>query len=89
MYGRGTQDMKTSDACFAAAACEFVSKHPQFKGTIAMLFTSDEEGDGKDGTKYALEVLAEREAAPDFCIVGEPSCFKQLGDTIKTGAAAL
>lgn len=50
-----------------------------------MLFTSDEEGDGKDGTKYALEVLAEREAAPDFCIVGEPSCFKQLGDTIKNG----
>ena len=71
LYGRGTQDMKTSDACFAAAACEFVSKHPQFKGTIAMLFTSDEEGDGKDGTKYALEVLAEREAAPDFCIVGD------------------
>ena len=85
LYGRGTQDMKTSDACFAAAACEFVSKHPQFKGTIALLFTSDEEGDGKDGTKYALEVLAEREAAPDFCIVGEPSCFKQLGDTIKNG----
>jgi len=74
--------MKTSDACFAAAACEFVSKHPQFKGTIVLLLTSDEEGDGKDGTQYALQVLSDREVAPDFCIVG-------LATPLKTGAAAL
>lgn len=85
LYGRGAQDMKTSDACFAAAACEFVSKHPQFKGTIVLLLTSDEEGDGKDGTQYALQVLSDREVAPDFCIVGEPSCTRLLGDTIKNG----
>ena len=85
LYGRGAQDMKTSDACFAAAACEFVSKHPQFKGTIVLLLTSDEEGDGKDGTQYALQVLSDREVAPDFCIVGEPSCTRLLRDTIKNG----
>lgn len=85
LYGRGAQDMKTSDACFAAAACEFISKHPKFKGTIALLLTSDEEGDGKDGTQYALQVLSGCENSPNFCIVGEPSCSVQLGDAIKNG----
>ena len=80
--------MKTSDACFAAAACEFVSKHPQFKGTIVLLLTSDEEGDGKDGTKYALEVLAD--AKPHLILHRRRTQLLQAaGDTIKNGAAAL
>lgn len=85
LYGRGTQDMKSSDAAFTAAACEFVKNHPDFKGTIGLLLTSDEEGDGKDGTKFVIEQLRGASPAPDFCIVGEPSCAQVLGDTIKNG----
>lgn len=85
LYGRGAQDMKTSVACFTSAACRFVEKHPYFKGTLGVLLTSDEEGDGKDGTKFVIEELRGKFSAPDFCIVGEPSCTEVLGDTIKNG----
>lgn len=85
LYGRGTQDMKTSDACFIAAAQAFVEKYTDFYGSISLLLTSDEEGDGADGTKFVLEELKKTEPAPNFCIVGEPSCSRKLGDTVKTG----
>lgn len=85
LVARGAQDMKTSDVCFAAAAKQFVKKFPDFKGTIALLLTSDEEGDGKDGTKFAIEKLKEQGIEPTYCIVGEPTCSKNLGDTIKNG----
>lgn len=84
LYGRGTQDMKTSVACFTVAATRFVSEHPEC-GTIGMLITSDEEGDGKDGTVFAVEQLSKEGMKPDCCIVGEPSCNSVLGDTIKNG----
>lgn len=85
LYGRGAQDMKTSDAAFTAAACRFVLEYPNFNGSISFLITSDEEGDGRDGTKFALEALMKTEEAPMCCIVGEPSCSVKLGDTIKNG----
>lgn len=84
LYGRGTQDMKTSVACFAVAAKQFSTDFPD-AGTVAMLITSDEEGDGKDGTVYAVEKLSDEGIKPDCCIVGEPSCSSTLGDTIKNG----
>ncbi len=83
--GRGAQDMKTSDAAFAVAAERFVQDYPDHKGSIAMLLTSDEEGDGKDGTKYVVEELQKENVKADFCIVGEPTCVSRLGDTIKNG----
>ena len=85
LIARGAQDMKTSDVCFAAAAKQFVQNFPNFKGRIALLLTSDEEGDGKDGTAFAIEELKKKGIHPDFCIVGEPTCSKELGDTIKNG----
>lgn len=85
LIARGAQDMKTSDVCFAAAARQFVQNFPNFKGRIALLLTSDEEGDGKDGTVFAIEELKKKGIHPDFCIVGEPTCSKELGDTIKNG----
>ncbi len=85
LVARGAQDMKTSDVCFAAAAKQFVKNFPNFKGRIALLLTSDEEGDGKDGTAFAIEELKKKGIQPDFCIVGEPTCSKELGDTIKNG----
>ncbi len=63
----------------------FVREHPAHKGTIAYLITSDEEGPSVDGTKKVVETLRERGQKIDWCIVGEPSSEKQLGDTIKIG----
>ncbi|MDV2107741.1 M20/M25/M40 family metallo-hydrolase, partial [Burkholderia pseudomallei] len=50
LYGRGAADMKTSLAGFVVAAEEFVAAHPQHRGSIGFLITSDEEGPATDGT---------------------------------------
>jgi succinyl-diaminopimelate desuccinylase len=85
LHGRGAADMKTSIAAFTVAAEEFVAGHPNHRGSIAFLLTSDEEGPATDGTVAVVEALAARGEHPDFALVGEPSCVARLGDTIKTG----
>jgi len=85
LYGRGAADMKTSLAAFAVAAEEFVARHPDHPGSIAMLLTSDEEGPAVDGTVAVVEALKARSETIDFCVVGEPTCVERLGDTIKNG----
>ena len=85
LYARGAADMKTSDAAFAVAAKRFVHDYPNHKGSIALLLTSDEEGDGKDGTVFVVEELKKQGIRPQWCIVGEPSSSQKIGDTIKTG----
>ena len=85
LYGRGTADMKTSIACFITACERFIAQHPQFSGSLALLITSDEEGDGKDGTVRVVETLRQRGEHIDYCIVGEPTAEHILGDTIKKG----
>jgi len=85
MYGRGTSDMKTSIAAFIEAVREFVGKHPQHRGSIAFLLTSDEEGPATDGTVKVIERLRERGEKLDYCIVGEPTAVKRTGDMIKNG----
>ena len=85
LYGRGTADMKTSIACFITACERFIAQHPQFSGSFALLITSDEEGDGKDGTVRVVETLRQRGEHIDYCIVGEPTAEHILGDTIKNG----
>ena len=85
LYGRGTADMKTSIACFITACERFIAQHPQFSGSLALLITSDEEGDGKDGTVRVVETLRQRGEYIDYCIVGEPTAEHTLGDTIKNG----
>ena len=85
LYGRGTADMKTSIACFITACEHFIAQHPQFSGSLALLITSDEEGDGKDGTVRVVETLRQRGEHIDYCIVGEPTAEHILGDTIKNG----
>jgi succinyl-diaminopimelate desuccinylase len=85
LYGRGASDMKSSIAAFAVAAEEFVARHPEHAGSIALLLTSDEEGPATDGTVAVVERLAARDEAIDFCIVGEPTSGGRLGDTIKNG----
>jgi succinyl-diaminopimelate desuccinylase len=85
LYGRGAADMKSGLAAMVTAAEEFVSAHPDHRGSIAFLITSDEEGPSVDGTKRVVEVLRERRETIDWCVVGEPSSDKAVGDTIKIG----
>lgn len=85
LYGRGAADMKTSIAAFLAATTEFLRAHPQPKGNIAFLITSDEEGPATDGTLRVVERLQTRGEKIDYCIVGEPTSVKTLGDMIKNG----
>jgi succinyl-diaminopimelate desuccinylase len=85
LYGRGAADMKSSLAAMVTATEEFVAQHPSHKGAIAYLITSDEEGPSVDGTKRVVETLKERGERIDWCVVGEPSSDKMVGDTIKIG----
>jgi succinyl-diaminopimelate desuccinylase len=64
---------------------EFVGKHPDHKGSIAFLITSDEEGPSVDGTRRVAQVLRERGERLDWCVVGEPSSEASIGDTVKVG----
>jgi succinyl-diaminopimelate desuccinylase len=85
LYGRGAADMKSGLAAMVTACEEFVRRHPAHRGTIAFLITSDEEGPSVDGTRRVVQALCERNQRIDWCLVGEPSSEKSLGDTIKIG----
>lgn len=85
LYGRGAADMKGSLAAFVVAVENFLGAHPQHKGSIGFLITSDEEGPSVNGTVKVVEWLTARGQKIDCCIVGEPTCREQLGDTIKNG----
>ncbi|WP_076591046.1 succinyl-diaminopimelate desuccinylase [Herminiimonas arsenitoxidans] len=85
LYGRGAADMKTSIAAMVVAAEEFVAAHPNHKGSIGFLITSDEEGPATDGTVIVCNALKARGEQLDYCVVGEPTSSDVLGDTIKNG----
>ncbi len=86
LYGRGTADMKGSLACMLVAAARFVETHPTFPGSLGFLITSGEEGDDFHlGTPYVMEQLQKQGIQFDFCVVGEPSSTKKIGDVIKIG----
>jgi succinyl-diaminopimelate desuccinylase len=85
LFGRGAADMKSGLAAMVTATEEFVATHPQHKGSIAFLITSDEEGPSVDGTKRVVETLSSRNQRIDWCIVGEPSSEQVIGDTVKVG----
>lgn len=85
LKGRGAADMKGSLAAMIMAALRFCERHPDHHGSIGFLLTSDEEGAADDGTLKAMQALADRGDRFDFCIVGEPSSAKELGDTVRIG----
>ncbi|HCW88858.1 MAG TPA: succinyl-diaminopimelate desuccinylase [Marinobacter sp.] len=85
LYGRGAADMKGSLAAFVTACERFVATHPEHRGSIALLITSDEEGPARDGTVRVIDALEARNEKMDWCLVGEPSSTHQVGDTIKNG----
>ena len=85
LYGRGAADMKTSLAAMVVAAEDFAAAHPDHRGSVAFLLTSDEEGPARDGTVVCVERLRARGERLDYCIVGEPTSVERLGDTVKNG----
>jgi succinyl-diaminopimelate desuccinylase len=85
LYGRGAADMKSGLAAMVTAVEDFVARYPDHRGSIALLITSDEEGQSVDGTRRVMEVLEARREKIDWCLVGEPSSEKLLGDTVKIG----
>jgi succinyl-diaminopimelate desuccinylase len=85
LYGRGAADMKGSLAAMITACERFLAAHPHPRGSIAFLITSDEEGVAVNGTVKVVERLEARGEKIRWCLVGEPSCSTQLGDTLKNG----
>lgn len=85
LYGRGAADMKGSVAAMVVALERFVGEHPEHAGRLALLLTSDEEGDAIDGVRRVAGVFQERGECLDWCVVGEPSAKERLGDLIRVG----
>jgi len=85
LYGRGACDMKGSLAAMITATEAFIAAHPDHRGSIAFLITSDEEGAAVNGTVKVIETLSARGERIDYALVGEPSSHEQLGDIIKNG----
>ena len=85
LYGRGAADMKTSIAAMVVASEEFVAARADAPGGIAFLITSDEEGPSVDGTARVCQWLRKQGVRLDYCVVGEPTSVKRIGDTIKNG----
>ena len=82
VYGRGAADMKSGVAAMLTAACNLRRRGAS---GIAVLLTSDEEGDAIHGTRHVVEWLRQRDADISYAIVGEPTCGEHFGDTIKIG----
>ncbi|MCB1801634.1 MAG: succinyl-diaminopimelate desuccinylase [Gammaproteobacteria bacterium] len=85
LFGRGAADMKGSLAAMITATERFVARHPNHRGSIAFLITSDEEGPSVNGTVKVVEALEARGDKIDWCLVGEPSSSERVGDVVKNG----
>ena len=85
LYGRGAADMKSSIAAMVTACERFVAAHPDHKGSIALLITSDEEAIAINGTVKVVEALEARNEKIDWALIGEPSSTKRVGDVVKNG----
>ncbi len=85
LIGRGANDMKSSIASFVSAVSKFLNENKNFKGSISLLITGDEEGDAINGTKKVVEYLKKKREKINFCLVGEPTNPNKLGEMIKIG----
>jgi len=85
LYGRGAADMKGSVAAFVVAAEEFCQKNPKPNGRLSIMLTSDEEGPARDGVKKVIKHLTDQGEKIDWCLVGEPTAERKLGDVVKIG----
>jgi succinyl-diaminopimelate desuccinylase len=86
MYGRGTADMKASIAAFIESLEEFMDSEADLNYRIAILLTSNEEGDAEDGfIDKIVDDMIEKDEKIDLCLVGEPTSYKKIGDSIRIG----
>ncbi len=86
LYGRGAADMKGSVAAMVVALEQFVAAHPDHRGRVGLLLTSDEEGPTNlDGVRKVVEHFRTVGERIDWCVVGEPSAKERLGDLIRVG----
>lgn len=83
LYGRGSNDMKTTIACAMVAFKNALIENPDLP--LAFLLTSDEEASAQDGIKKVVPILKERGEKFSMFILGEPSCDKIIGDIVKIG----
>ncbi len=84
IIARGSQDMKSGVAAFLNACKNYTNCNKNIR-KISIILTSDEEGDGTDGTILALEYLKAKNDLPDMAIVAEPTSENTFGDSIKVG----
>ena len=85
LFGRGAADMKGSVAAFVVAIEQVIAQHPDHQGTLALLLTSDEEGDAIHGVRKVAEHFKTIGQKIDYCITGEPSSMQKLGDLVRVG----
>ena len=84
LYGRGSTDMKSGVAAFAAAAIDFVRTTPP-EGAVILTITGDEEGDALDGTVALLDWMEAQGEQMSACLVGEPTSPDHMGQMMKIG----
>jgi len=85
IFGRGSADMKSGLACMIVALERYLQSVPEPAGSLALLITSDEEGQARDGTLKVMKVLSERGEKIDWCVLGEPSSENTLADLVRIG----
>ncbi|GAN60465.1 succinyl-diaminopimelate desuccinylase [Acetobacter cibinongensis] len=85
LYGRGACDMKGGIAAYVAAVARLLSQGKQPAGSLSFLITGDEEGPATYGTQKVLEWMAQENQIPDYCVVGEPTNPRTMGDMVKIG----
>ena len=86
LYGRGAADMKGSIAAFLESLDEFFSYNQNLNFRIAVLFTSNEEGDAADGfIDKIVDDMINKDEKIDLCLVGEPTSYEKIGDSVRIG----
>ncbi len=85
LHGRGAADMKGALAAMVTATRRFTTDHPDHRGSISFLITSDEEDAAVNGTVKVMAELDKRGLGIDYCLIGEPSSTATPGDVIRVG----
>ena len=85
LYGRGAVDMKSSVAAMVLAVIANREQCHRASLSVAILLTSDEEGDAIDGTQYVMSTLDVMGYRFRHALVGEPTSVDHVGDTVKIG----
>ena len=86
IYGRGAADMKGGVACFISALKEFLSEYKDPSFNIMVLLNSNEEGKLENGkVDMVINEMIDKDKFIDFCLIGEPSSSKKVGDVIRIG----